>query len=149
MANLNVDELLREVNADGATRNEFYGYLRTNNPTLQAIVGEYEARNLFEQYMNSANQVQRRVWAGIWLPEYNLNHKVPNSARPNRTAGFPNTKLKSALTKAAVAGTTGLVAIIAGATIDNEASRTVVQAAGGAALAASLLGTLISYVRYR
>ncbi len=35
MANLNVEELLREVNADGATRDEFYGYLRANNPTVK------------------------------------------------------------------------------------------------------------------
>ncbi len=149
MANLNVEELLREVNADGATRSEFYTYLRTNNPTFNAVPGEYEARLLFETHMNSANQTQRRVLAGTWLPEYNRTHRVPNSARADRASGPANTRLRNALTKSAVVGTTGLVAIVAGGTINNEATKTLVQAAGEAAVGASFVGALISYVRYR
>ncbi len=91
----------------------------------------------------------KRVLAGTWLPEYNRTHHIPNSARADRTSGPSNERLRNALTKYAVAGTISLAALIASSTVDNEASKTIVQAVGVSGIGASLIGALISYVRYR
>lgn len=151
MANLNIDQLIRQINMDGQTRGEFVDYIMISDPAVQALPNDYQRRLAVEQSLSNPNQF--RALAGTWLPEYNATHRRdPSWVREqhnNRNRTNYNPQLRNAWSQAAVVGATGLAGIVLGSTIDNEAAQNLVQGVSGFAFAGALVGAGFSYLKYR
>ncbi len=131
----------RVTNGTDHARDELFNYARTNS-LLPGGLNPAQQRVIFEGHVNKMTP-QAEAWIGAFLPNYNATHQswleqhMPNLPLSNRAKG--------ALGVGAAAVGAGLVGLVTGALVDNEAAKEAINIGSKASIYSSPFLTGVAY----